>query len=83
MIGADNVFINHHLQSIKEENNKVIAHFIDRATGKPIHEEMGDALIGADGIHSIVRKHFYSNEGEPKYTGIRSGGLFQRPHLTS
>lgn len=29
----------------------------------------GDALIGADGIHSAVRKYFYPDEGEPAFSG--------------
>lgn len=69
-IGEENIFTNHHLQSFMEEGDKVIARLIDHATGEFVHEETGDALIGADGIHSVVRKHFYPNEGEPKFRGI-------------
>jgi 2-polyprenyl-6-methoxyphenol hydroxylase-like FAD-dependent oxidoreductase len=69
-IGEENIFTNHHLQSFRENDNKVVASFIDHATGKPAHEETADALIGADGIQSVVRKHFYPVEGEPKFAGI-------------
>jgi 2-polyprenyl-6-methoxyphenol hydroxylase-like FAD-dependent oxidoreductase len=54
----------------RRRSERVIARFIDHASGEFVHEETGDILIGADGIHSIVRKHFYANEGEPKFTGI-------------
>ncbi|QEC66859.1 flavin-dependent oxidoreductase [Panacibacter ginsenosidivorans] len=70
VIGKENIFTNHHLQSFKEEDDKIIAGFIDHSFNEFIHEETGDALIGADGIHSVVRKYFYPNEGEPKFTGI-------------
>jgi 2-polyprenyl-6-methoxyphenol hydroxylase-like FAD-dependent oxidoreductase len=70
IIGEENILINHHLQSFKDEDDKVVTCFIDHATGEIVHEETGDALIGADGIHSVVRKYFYPNEGEPKFTGI-------------
>jgi 2-polyprenyl-6-methoxyphenol hydroxylase-like FAD-dependent oxidoreductase len=70
VIGEENILTNHHLQSFKEEGDKVIAGFIDHSSNEFIHEEIGDALIGADGIHSVVRKYFYPNEGEPKFTGI-------------
>src|SRR5690349_6193647 len=30
----------------------------------------GDAVISAEGIHSVLRKQFYPNEGPPKYSGI-------------
>ncbi|MEO1719975.1 MAG: flavin-dependent oxidoreductase [Pseudomonadota bacterium] len=29
-----------------------------------------DALVGADGIHSVVRCHFSQNEGPPRWSGI-------------
>jgi len=70
IIGETNILANHHLQSFTEKNDKVIASFVDHSTGELIHEETADALIGADGIHSSVRKYFYQNEGEPKFTGI-------------
>jgi 2-polyprenyl-6-methoxyphenol hydroxylase-like FAD-dependent oxidoreductase len=70
IIGEENILTNHHLQSFKEEDDKVVAGFIDHASGEIVYEETGDALIGADGIHSVVRKYFYPNEGEPKFTGI-------------
>jgi 2-polyprenyl-6-methoxyphenol hydroxylase-like FAD-dependent oxidoreductase len=31
--------------------------------------ERGDALVGADGIHSAVRARFYPDEGPPRWTG--------------
>ena len=69
-LGIKNILTNHHLQTFKEEGETVIARFIDHSTGEFIHEETGDALVGADGIHSVVRKHFYPDEGEPKFRGI-------------
>lgn len=70
VIGSENIFTNHHLHSFKEEDEKIVASFIDHSSNELVHKETGDALIGADGIHSVVRKHFYPNEGEPKFTGI-------------
>ena len=58
------------MQSFSETTGKVVARFVDHATGELVHEETADALIGADGIHSAVRKHFYPSEGEPKFKGI-------------
>ena len=70
VIGEKNVFVNRHLQTFREDGDKVIATFIEHATGNVVTEESADVLIGADGIHSVIRKHFYPNEGEPKFTGI-------------
>lgn len=43
--------------------------FEDRSTGKTVGPIEVDALIGADGIHSAVRKRFYPDEGPPRWSG--------------
>lgn len=68
-LGAGNVLTGHHLHSLEETADGITARFIDRETGRLVREETGDALIGADGIHSVVRKRFYPTEGEPKFSG--------------
>ncbi len=70
VIGNENILVNHHLHSFLEKADKVVARYTIHSTGEFIHEETADVLIGADGIHSIVRKYFYPDEGEPKFTGI-------------
>ncbi|HEV8015695.1 MAG TPA: flavin-dependent oxidoreductase [Stellaceae bacterium] len=66
-IGADlrtgHVFLN-----CAERSDKVVARFADRS-GAIIAEDEADILIGADGIHSAVRRQFYPGEGEPHYNG--------------
>lgn len=47
--------------------NRVRATFDDRLGGDI--EETGDILVGADGIHSTVRRHFYPDEGPPHWSG--------------
>jgi 5-methylphenazine-1-carboxylate 1-monooxygenase len=68
-IGEPNVLTGHHLASFEQDATGVTAHFVDRATGKPLHSERADLLIGADGIHSAVRAHYYPNEGPIHYSG--------------
>ena len=46
---------------------RVRAVFDDRDGGRV--EEVGDVLVGADGIHSTVRRHFYPEEGLPHWSG--------------
>lgn len=67
-IGADNLRTGHVFQKFVERGNKVVATFVDRS-GALIAEDEADILIGADGIHSAVRRQFYPNEGEPHYNG--------------
>ena len=42
--------------------------FLDRRSGKTVTEAT-DVPIGADGIHSTVRRQLYPNEGEPRFGG--------------
>lgn len=58
-----------HLVSFHTVGDRVEARFIDRESGKVVAEVTGDALIGADGIHSQVRRHFYPDEKAPKFSG--------------
>lgn len=68
-IGPENVHAGHAIDSFEQDAAGVRARFIDRRTGEQAAVVPGDALIGADGIHSAVRKHFYPNETEPKFSG--------------
>ncbi|HLI19782.1 MAG TPA: FAD-dependent monooxygenase, partial [Stellaceae bacterium] len=68
-IGADNLRTGHVFRKFVQRGDKVIATFVDRANGSTIAEDEGDILIGADGIHSAVRRQFYPAEGEPHYNG--------------
>lgn len=55
-----------------------------KKTGEALGSYRADILIAADGIHSVVRKHFYPNEGLPKYSGrILWRGITEgEPYLT-
>ena len=68
-LGPDSVHTGHHLQSFESDANQVKVVFVDRRTGATVAVETGDALIGADGIHSEVRRTFYPNEGSPPFSG--------------
>ncbi len=81
-LGAQALATGHHLASLEQRGDKVVARFTDPA-GQPAGVAEGDLLIGADGIHSAVRKHFYPGEaavfdGYLHYRGIVEGD----PYLT-
>src|SRR5262245_30272781 len=81
-LGPQALVTGHHLIGLEQRGDKVNARFTDPA-GKPVGEAEGDLLIGADGIHSAVRRHFYPGEsavfdGYLHYRGVVDG----EPYLT-
>jgi 5-methylphenazine-1-carboxylate 1-monooxygenase len=62
-LGSGSVHTGHHLEEFADLGDRVTARFAGGPT------ESGDVLIGADGIHSVVRKRFYPAEGVPKFSG--------------
>ena len=68
-IGEARVHPGHHLASFEPHGDGIVARFADPETGVEVGESRGDVLIGADGIHSVVRKAFYPDEVPPPYCG--------------
>jgi len=84
VLGAENIFSNAHLQEYREEGGQVIATFVNRETGVVVAQEKGDCLIGADGIHSTLRKKLYPDEGGVVFSGnvLYRGTARLKPFLT-
>lgn len=68
-LGANAVFTGHHLSSFQMFGDVVIAHFVNRKTGMRMGTFHADMMVGADGIHSVVRRFYYPDEGLPKFSG--------------
>lgn len=69
-LGSSSIRTGHRFACFEQDDDGVTAHFVDPATGAPVGRDRGDALIGADGIHSSVREMLYPDEGPPKFSGI-------------
>ena len=57
------------LGAFQQDEAGVTAWFFDR-TGAHVHTARGDVLVGADGIHSLVRSTLVPQEGPPAWNGI-------------
>ena len=68
-LGAGAVHTGHRLVSYEQDADGVAAQFVDR-DGNPVATVRGDALIGADGMHSTVRASMYPDEGPPRWSGV-------------
>ena len=76
------VHCGHTLESFSDVGAGVTARF--RLPDGNMAEHRADALVAADGIHSVVRAQFYPNEGPPAWNGIMlwRGALPWTPFLT-
>jgi 2-polyprenyl-6-methoxyphenol hydroxylase-like FAD-dependent oxidoreductase len=54
------------LAGFEQDSGRVIASFADSSLRKVLTDE-ADILVGADGIHSKVRRQLYPSEGEPRF----------------
>ena len=79
-LGPSAIRLGHALEEFETRVDGVVAHFVDRTTGLRFPPVSADLMVGADGIHSVVRQHFYPNEGAPKWRG---GILYRSTTLTS
>lgn len=80
-LGRERVRTGHHLAGFETRGDRVIARFIDRMTGREVAQVEGDILVGADGIHSAVRRTFSPHEelhyeGFINYRGVTAGPAY-------
>jgi 2-polyprenyl-6-methoxyphenol hydroxylase-like FAD-dependent oxidoreductase len=68
-LGESRIHLNCRLGSFTQDDGGVTAYFFDR-NGAHRHTARGDVLIGADGIHSVVRDKLFPNEGPPRWNGL-------------
>ena len=67
-LGAEALRPGCRLVSFSDRGDRIVATFERRDDGSMFEAE-GDALVGADGIHSTVRAVFYPDEGAPFWNG--------------
>ena len=69
-LGSDRVLTGHHLDGFEQDADRVVARFVDRRSGTAVGEYEGEVLVGADGLHSVLRRSFVHDEGPPRYSGL-------------
>jgi 5-methylphenazine-1-carboxylate 1-monooxygenase len=68
--GAERVLTNHHCIGLEQDDTGVSVHFSAGPGGAKSSTVRGRAVIACDGINSVVRKQFFPDEGEPRYSGV-------------
>jgi len=69
-VGADRISTGYHCVGLEQDDSGVTLHFSDGPGGATRNSVRGRAAIACDGINSVIRKHFFPNEGEPRYSGV-------------
>ena len=82
-LGAEQIRVGHKLASFTQDERGVDALFTDRA-GNERGRFHADIMIASDGIHSVVRSHYYPDEGMPLWNGtiMWRGTTVGKPFLT-
>ena len=68
--GADRFVVNRHCLGVAQDEAGVTVTFSDGPGGKERFALRGGVAIACDGINSAVRKQFFPDEGEPRYSGV-------------
>ncbi len=68
-LGPEVISTAHRLVGFDQDDDGVTARFAVSGGGAGIESVRGEALIGADGIHSTVRAALYPEEGPPRWNG--------------
>ncbi|WP_153076804.1 flavin-dependent oxidoreductase [Paraburkholderia bonniea] len=81
-LGADRVLTDRRCLGATANGQGVSVEFADR-TGVSYRVD-GAALVACDGVHSVIRKQFYPDEGAPRYSGVNMwrGTIKAPPFLT-
>ncbi|WP_191578845.1 flavin-dependent oxidoreductase [Achromobacter insolitus] len=68
-LGQESVVVNARCTGVTQDADSVTASFQDN-DGNALPSVRGRIAVGCDGIHSVLRKQLYPQEGAPRYSGV-------------
>jgi 2-polyprenyl-6-methoxyphenol hydroxylase-like FAD-dependent oxidoreductase len=82
--GGDCVITGHRCTGVEQDAGGATAYFENPLTKELLAPQRGDIVVSCEGIHSVIRKQFYPNEGPPRYSGLNMwrGVTRWKPFLT-
>lgn len=69
-LGRDRLHFGWRCTRVTPEAATAIASFVDARSGEQQPSQSAGAVIGCDGLHSVVRRQLHPDEGEPIYSGV-------------
>ncbi|MEJ6783977.1 FAD-dependent monooxygenase [Aminobacter sp. Piv2-1] len=82
--GLDCVVASWKCVAVEQGDGEATARFVDSRTGEDRPARQGEAIVGCDSIHSIVRRKLVPDDGPPIYSGVNMwrGTTWWKPYLT-
>src|SRR5204863_1737309 len=68
--GSDRLNTQHHCAGVEQNETGVRVHFSEGPGGANRRTVRGRVAIACDGINSAIRRQFFPDEGEPRYSGV-------------
>lgn len=68
-LGEDSIITGWQCSGVSQDEEGVTAYFRQPGSEVELPSRQGVAVIGCDGIHSKIRRQFYPDESEPRYSG--------------
>ena len=68
-LGSERLVTGRKCVRVEQDNDPVTAHFVD-AAGSAAEPLTAQVAVACDGLHSALRRQFFPDEGEPRYSGI-------------
>jgi 5-methylphenazine-1-carboxylate 1-monooxygenase len=69
-VGVERLMTGSHCLGVEQDDAGVTVTFADGPGGANRFAVRGRAAIACDGINSAIRKQFFPDEGEPRYSGV-------------
>jgi 5-methylphenazine-1-carboxylate 1-monooxygenase len=69
-VGMERLMTGRHCLGVEQDDAGVAVTFADGPGGANRFTVRGRAAIASDGINSAIRKQFFPDEGEPRYSGV-------------
>ncbi|WP_270937091.1 flavin-dependent oxidoreductase [Falsiroseomonas oryzae] len=69
-LGPEAVQTGRRCLGVEQDETGALLHLQDSETGATLPPLRCDAVVAADGIHSVIRRGFFPEEGPPVYSGV-------------
>jgi len=69
-LGADAVVTDHRCVAVEQNSESATVSFTRTSDRTALPDVTAEIVVACDGVHSVIRKQFYPNEGGPRYSGV-------------